>query len=190
MDALAEILCPDDTDPTATCPPSGSCAMNGESCTTASCCGALSCCGGIPIPPGDEYCSSGPCSISDYNAKQDFGAVDEEALLEGVLALPISRWRYKTDPDGVTHIGPMAQDFKETFRVGGSDRMIFPLDEAGISLVAIQALNRKLETLAAGQRKLERRNERLDLEVTRLQEKVAEAAGPCEKANSAPVTPR
>ena len=52
------------------------------------------------------------------------------------------------------HIGPMAQDFMATFHVGGSDKLIYPLDENGVALAAIQALEARV-------RRLERENARL-----------------------------
>ncbi len=69
-------------------------------------------------------------------------------LLEKVADLPISTWSYTWDPD-VRHLGPMAQDFAAAFGLGDSDRRIWHLDEAGVALVAIQALHRKVTTLEA-----------------------------------------
>jgi hypothetical protein len=112
--------------------------------------------------------------MSDYNMKAGFTEVKTDAVLEGVLSLPLSQWHYKFDPPEVQHIGPMAQDFKAAFGVGADDKHIFQIDAEGVSFAAIQALSRKLETVAAAQRTLERDN--ADLR-TRLQELETQVAG-------------
>jgi hypothetical protein len=83
-------------------------------------------------------------SSSDRNAKQNLQAVDPQAVLEKVAALPISRWSYKADV-AATHLGPMAQDFHAAFGLGSDDRHIATVDADGVALAAIQGLNRKLE---------------------------------------------
>jgi hypothetical protein len=75
--------------------------------------------------------------------------------------MDIATWRYKDDPTGATHMGPMAQDFQEAFGLGASDRCIATVDSDGVALAAIQALNRRLE-------RLERDNAELRGEVERL----------------------
>lgn len=82
---------------------------------------------------------------SDRNAKTDFIPVEPETVLARVLALPISEWHYKHQPD-VRHIGPMAQDFYAAFAVGRDERHIASVDADGVALAAIQGLNQKLET--------------------------------------------
>ncbi|WP_324613883.1 tail fiber domain-containing protein [Streptomyces sp. CB00316] len=39
-------------------------------------------------------------------------------VLEQVLQLPVSTWRYHWDPPHVRHLGPMAQDWWKAFGVG------------------------------------------------------------------------
>lgn len=58
--------------------------------------------------------------------------------------MPISTWRFKTEDDAISHIGPMAQDFKATFGFGISERYIASVDADGVALAAIQGLNAKL----------------------------------------------
>src|SRR2546426_5664569 len=81
---------------------------------------------------------------SDRNAKQDFAPVAPAQILEKVARLPLSEWSYKVDP-GTRHIGPMAQDFHAAFDVSTEDKHIAPIDEGGVALAAIQALNQRLE---------------------------------------------
>jgi len=52
-------------------------------------------------------------TLSDRNAKKNFQAVDTEAVLAKLAAIPVQQWNYKWEKDGdVPNIGPMAQDFK------------------------------------------------------------------------------
>ena len=136
------------------------CAMTGESCLTSACCGALNCCSGMPVPAGMSVCYD-TCPRSDRNLKEGFEDVDGEEILEGVAQLPISRWSYVADPPGVRHVGPMAQDFQQTFDVGASDRLIFQIDADGVALASIQALERRTSALRADNARLRRDNDSL-----------------------------
>src|SRR5207247_6102660 len=94
---------------------SNSCVASGGSCASGqTCCAGLDCCSGMPFAPGQETCYA-VCPISDRNAKTGFEAVDPQAVLDKVVSLPITTWRYLTESDAVRHIGPMAQDFRSTF---------------------------------------------------------------------------
>ena len=91
--------------------------------------------------------ANGVLLTSDRNAKRNFSSLDNLSILKKVVGLPISSWNYKTDADGLRHIGPMAQDFHATFGLNGSDdKHISIVDGAGVALAAIQGLNQKLET--------------------------------------------
>ncbi len=96
---------------------------------------------------------------SDRNIKTNFTAVNAQAVLAKVAALPISAWSYKADAD-TRHIGPMAQDFHATFQLGSDDKSIAVVDEGGVALAAIQGLNQKLDAK--------------DAQIQALQEEVAE----------------
>lgn len=90
------------------------------------------------------YGMSCRCS-SDRNIKTDFSIIDEQEILRKVANLQIESWSYTDRDQGVRHIGPMAQDFKAAFNVGGSDKVIDMVDANGVILAAIKALNSKLE---------------------------------------------
>jgi hypothetical protein len=90
---------------------------------------------GCDLPAGSGVFS---CA-SDRNLKDGFEPVDGEDILRRLAAMPIERWSYKSEP-GVRHMGPVAQDFKAAFDLGVDDVSIGHLDEAGVSLRAIQAL--------------------------------------------------
>jgi hypothetical protein len=76
--------------------------------------------------------------------KEGFSSIDSGAILDRVLALPVLQWRYKGD-DPALHLGPIAEDFKAAFGLGGDERYIGTVDADGVALAAIQGLNRKLE---------------------------------------------
>lgn len=86
---------------------------------------------------------------SDVNAKTDFAPVNVAEILERVATLPLQQWRFKAEPDGVKHIGPMAQDFRAAFGLGEIPTAIATVDADGVALAAIQGLNQKLEQKGA-----------------------------------------
>lgn len=87
--------------------------------------------------------------LSDRNAKSDLEPVNARSVLDKVVALPVTTWRYKSQDAAIRHIGPMAQDFKAAFGVGESDTGITTVDAEGVALAAIQGLNQKLEETRA-----------------------------------------
>lgn len=84
-------------------------------------------------------------NASSRELKEGFAAIDPGAILAKVLTLPITTWSYKTSDEG-THIGPVAEDFKETFGFAGDGKSIPTVDADGVALAAIQGLNAKLES--------------------------------------------
>jgi hypothetical protein len=82
---------------------------------------------------------------SDRTTKTDIEAVDPDAILAKVSALPIATWRKKGEE--ATHLGPMAQDFSAAFGLGEDERRVAPLDVAGVGLAAIQALHDQVKEL-------------------------------------------
>jgi len=108
--------------------------------------------GGVGVPPDTERLRATASGVtvfgtfnnsSDRNAKQDFAPVNRSEILEKVARLPVSEWSYKTDP-ATRHIGPMGQDFYSAFNIGTDDKHIAPIDQGGVALAAIQALNSKV----------------------------------------------
>ncbi|MFO1313634.1 MAG: tail fiber domain-containing protein [Burkholderiales bacterium] len=90
-------------------------------------------------------------NASDRALKEGFAPIDPQSVLEGVIALPVTRWRYRTEALAVSHIGPTAQDFKAAFGLGVDDKSIGTVDSEGVALAAIQGLNAKLEAKVAEQ---------------------------------------
>jgi hypothetical protein len=81
---------------------------------------------------------------SDRAQKSGFAPVDTRAILDQVARLPISTWHYTNDP-AVTHLGPVAQDFKAAFHLGTDDKHIATVDADGVLFAAVQALQADLE---------------------------------------------
>lgn len=97
---------------------------------------------GVQVPTGSGTWSS----ISDRNVKENLEAVDARAVLEALVALPVSTWNYISQGESIRHIGVMAQDFYAAFGVGEDDRHITTIDADGVAFAAIQGLNAKLES--------------------------------------------
>lgn len=99
--------------------------------------------------------ASGFNTSSSRTLKTDIEALDERAVLEQVLDLPVAQWRYRDDAEERVHIGPMAEDFQAVFGLG--DGRNIPLsDLGGVTLAAVQGLYRELR--------------QRDEEITRLQQ--------------------
>ena len=84
-------------------------------------------------------------NASSRDLKDNFKAVDTRNILQKVLDLPIQTWNYKSEGTDFRHIGPVSQDFFNTFRLGTDEKSIGTVDADGVALAAIQGLNEKLE---------------------------------------------
>ena len=116
--------------------------------------------------------ANGVALSSDRNAKENFAAVNAQAVLDKVVALPVSEWNYKSDKQA-EHIGPMAQDFHAAFGLDGTDdKHISVVDENGVALAAIQGLNQKLETLSAQNEQLKQENNLLARRLDELEAQI------------------
>jgi hypothetical protein len=95
---------------------------------------------------GNAFLSNGGTwsNASSRSFKEGIAAVDPLDVLDRLVALPISTWRYIGSAEGV-HLGPMAEDFKAAFGLAGDGQSIATVDADGVALAAIQGLNRKLE---------------------------------------------
>ena len=110
---------------------------------------------------------------SDVNTKHDVQVLDQQQILDKVMQLPISQWRYNDDPDS-KHIGPMAQDFYQAFQLGHTDKGISTLDSSGVALAAIQALKIENEMLKAEKdNQMSALKHEKDSEIAQLREELA-----------------
>ncbi|MCB0775500.1 MAG: tail fiber domain-containing protein [Chitinophagaceae bacterium] len=84
-------------------------------------------------------------NTSDKFKKEDFVALDGKELLDKIMRLPVTRWKYKGSNE--YHIGPMAQDFYQLFGLGSDNITISTIDPSGIALAAIQELKKENDEL-------------------------------------------
>jgi len=76
---------------------------------------------------------------SSRTFKMDFADLDKAEVLKRVAQLPVAEWSYKGH-NGERHIGPVAEDFYQTFGLGSDDKYIGGSDASGVALAAIQGL--------------------------------------------------
>lgn len=113
------------------------------------------------VPGGSSWAFS-----SDRNLKEGFIPVDPRAVLEKVVGLPVSTWRFK-GYDRV-HMGVMAQDFYAAFPFEGAEEtMIDSADLQGVTLGAVQGLYEELQAEKA-------RNDALEARIRQLEERLGE----------------
>lgn len=88
-----------------------------------------------------------PFMPSDVNMKEDIAEIAPEDVLAKLKDLPVASWRYKGKHGLGTaqHIGPMAQDFKQAFGLGNSDKTIDFVDAVGVNMAASKAIATKLD---------------------------------------------
>jgi hypothetical protein len=106
----------------------------------------LMCCSGVPYPT-EGVCQESCPAVSDREAKRDFSPVDPENVLARLGRIEINEWSYRAESGHVRHVGPMAQDFHREFGLGADDRHIHPVDAAGVTIAALQALLSRVEDL-------------------------------------------
>jgi hypothetical protein len=105
---------------------------------------------------------------SSREIKQAFDDIDSNKVLGRVLALPITTWAYKADPN-VRHMGPMAEDFFSAFNLGPNDKGISVTDSAGVAFAAIQGLYHDVQQQNA---ELKARNAELEGRLANLEKMV------------------
>ena len=104
---------------------------------------------GVLLAPG----SGAWITVSDRDAKENFNSVDGRDVLEQLASIPITTWNYKSQVEGVQHMGPMAQDFYAAFGLGLDDKGISTIDADGVALAAIQGLRAEKDAEIAALRK-------------------------------------
>ncbi len=119
---------------------------------------------------------------SDVNKKKNIVEVDPQSVLQKVSQLPISTWQYKNQTDGVTHMGPMAQDFRKAFGLGLNDITISDTDVAGVALASIKALTNELKSANQRQQSIQlelqaahKKNQRLEQRLFSIERQLIDA---------------
>lgn len=93
-------------------------------------------------------------SSCDKNLKENFETLDGEEVLKKIAGISFTSWNYKTqDPKKFRHYGIMAQDFynafgKDGYGTIGCDTLVNPIDMIGIDMTAIQALEKRTQSLS------------------------------------------
>ncbi|MFP8890304.1 tail fiber domain-containing protein [Natrialbaceae archaeon A-CW2] len=132
----------------------------------------------------DEVRSQMPIYAPAFNttsaraAKTAIEPVDPESALAGIESLEINSWTFKNADTG-RHIGPMAEDFQESFDLDGDDGSIATVDADGVAFAAIQGLSERVEYLRDQRvtdedriEALEAENEALRAQVERFEERL------------------
>ncbi|RTQ52373.1 hypothetical protein EJV47_04995 [Hymenobacter gummosus] len=101
-------------------------------------------------------------NLSDRHKKHRFEAISGEDVLRRLRQVPMTRWSYKTDKQGVRHLGPMAQDFYRAFQLGPDSISIGTVDADGVALAAAQALDARTRALQAENQQLRARLDALE----------------------------
>ncbi len=86
--------------------------------------------------------STGWSCTSDRNLKTAFAKVSPRAVLQRLIAMPVTTWSMQGS--FVRQMGPTAQDFSHAFGLGASATSINHVDAQGVAFAAIQGLNQKL----------------------------------------------
>ena len=123
---------------------------------------------GVRLPSGSGSWET----LSDRDAKTAIRPVDVRQVLDALVEMPVSTWKYKGQTEAVQHIGPMAQDFYAAFGMGEDEHYIGTVDADGVALAAIQGLYKVVQEKDAHISALEKQNtdqeKRLDDLETRL----------------------
>ena len=104
---------------------------------------------GCTLFAGDNAWTTG----SSIYTKENFSEVNGEDFLKRIASLHLTSWNYKTqNPKTFRHYGPMAQDFytafgKDNYGTIGNDTTINSADFAGVSFIAIQALEKRTQKI-------------------------------------------
>ena len=111
---------------------------------------------------------SNPSSIL---LKDQFRSVEAASILDKVSQLSIKEWSYKQQ-SGVRHIGPIAEEFYETFGLGSDSTKISTIDTDGVALLSIQALHKQLQSVEEENKETRKENDEIRKENLALQEAI------------------
>ncbi len=109
-------------------------------------------------------------NTSDINKKENIVKLDSKEILNLIMKLNIPRWNYIGDKPNIMHIGPMAQQFSEIFKVGNDNKSISTIDPAGIALVGIQQLKNESDSNSGQIDDLKSQNKQLQQQISIIME--------------------
>ncbi len=137
---------------------------------------------GCSLAAGDNAWTTG----SDVRTKENFAEINGEDFLKKISGFHLTSWNYKTqNPATFRHYGPMAQDFyaafgKDKYGTIGNDTTINSADFAGVSFIAIQALEKRTQKIEELEirihkiKQLEKENEELKTMLLQLRKELDE----------------
>ncbi len=133
------------------------------------------CAAGVYMNHGDSswrsYCSR--------DLKENFAPVDGEELLGKIRDLPVTQWNYKAVDPSVKFIGPVAEDFWDAFRLGGTDNKgISNFAIAGVNMAGVKALEKRTGDMKEEMAEMKGEIDRLRAEIASLRAQLAAACGP------------
>lgn len=136
----------------------------------------------VPLTSGVEIAAGGGSwsSVSDRDKKENFVDLDPEIILQKLVAIPVRRWNYKSQPIDQHHIGPMAQDFHEAYVLDGphADKTINTVDIDGVNMISIQALAKRTSRLKEENEQLKNKLATLEERLKALENAIAKSAKP------------
>ncbi|MEO9530970.1 MAG: tail fiber domain-containing protein [Crocinitomicaceae bacterium] len=91
---------------------------------------------GVELAPGAGAWST----LSDRDSKEDIQEINPEEYLELLDRIEVYKWKYIAQDSSINHIGPMAQDFYSTFKLGTDSTTINSGDFDGINMLLLKAL--------------------------------------------------
>jgi hypothetical protein len=94
---------------------------------------------GCNLPAGSGVFN---CTSSKMT-KENFMKVNGDDVLTRLRKVPVSSWNYISEGKTTRHLGPMAEDFYEAFKLGTGNTSIGVQDLTGVSLAAIKALDQR-----------------------------------------------
>lgn len=121
---------------------------------------------GCDLPAGSGTLS---CS-SSRTIKENFAAVNGEDVLAAIRRTPVTTWNYILEGRQSRHLGPVAEDFHQSFGLGTGDHAIGMGDIDGVNFAGVQALEARTTQL---RQQLDQRA----AEVTQLRGEVAGLQG-------------
>lgn len=116
---------------------------------------------GCDLPAGSGTFS---CS-SSRTIKENFLAVNGEDVLAQVRATPVSTWNYIAEGRQVRHLGPVAEDFAQSFGLGVGNASIGLGDIDGVNFAGVKALEERTARL---QQQLDAKSAQVDALQTQL----------------------
>ncbi|HEY0050142.1 MAG TPA: tail fiber domain-containing protein, partial [Pyrinomonadaceae bacterium] len=96
---------------------------------------------GCNLPAGSGVFN---CTSSRFT-KENFLKVEGFDVLSRLRKIPVTSWNYISEGQQVRHIGPMAEDFYEQFKLGTGNTSIGVQDLAGVSIAAVKELDAQLQ---------------------------------------------